>query len=143
MAPQDQSAKVPIDEDQIQLVALYGIGTRISAELRYKGWTQTVVSGSLNVRIGPWLIEEITPARVTLVRPAVPVSKAKSKKVGARPERLELYYASEAPDPVVPPAGMSARPAGLGMISLGAPMMPPAPPGVRVPVPALPQAYQK
>lgn len=142
LAP-EHASKTPVEDEKVQLVALYGIGSRISAEIRYKGWTQTVVSGSSNVRIGPWLVESITQNQVNLVRE---VSKAKlrgkSKKLQeAVVERKELYYAAETPDPTSSPNPMQ----GYGAPGIVTPIMPsfgPAP-STRMPMPPIPQARSK
>jgi hypothetical protein len=135
--------------DKVQVVALYGVGSRISAELRYRGWTQVVTPANLPARIGPWRIESITANQVSMVRVGDSADKAVAKRTGAskkslakaaaaEPERQELYFASETPDAQVP--ATNSRNPGYSPFGMPSSTLPPfvQAPGPRMPVPALP-----
>lgn len=119
---------------KMQLVAIYGVGRKLSAEIQYNGSTHTVRSGG-DATLGDWTVDAITPYSVVLSKPG-----AKGKKGESTPAvHQALHIASEpAADPNAG-ANASARRQGAGPMdfaSMASPFGNASMP--RMPVPQLP-----
>ena len=117
-----------------QLVAIYGIGNRLSAEIQYNGSTHTVRTGG-DPSLGDWTVETITPFTVVVTKPG-----AKGKKgADTAPVRQTLHLASEpAADPTAGQNSASRRQTtgGMDFSSMASPFGGSGMP--RMPVPQLP-----
>lgn len=116
-------------EEKIILVAIYGVGSKLSAEIQYNGVTHTVRAGGRNSQIGPWTVEAISPYHVALVKPAE-VKKQGKKEIVTPAANKDIYLANEvAPEPAEQDANAArgSMPGMIGMPPMGVPFgMPPA-----------------
>lgn len=124
----------PSASSKMQVVAIYGIGHKLSAEIQYNGSTHTVRTGVAS-SVGDWTVEAITPYNVVLSKPGV-----KTKKGESTPGvRQTLHLASEpATDPNAGSSGNSRRQGtgGPDFSSMTSPFSGGSMP--RMPVPQLP-----
>lgn len=120
-APVSVSAPEPetTETGKVELVAIYGIGTRLQAEVQYKGRTLTVSANGSNSQVGPWHVESVTPYLVSLVRPG---KKVKGKKAGeAQPVRDNIFFASDV-SPLAPAEQLGANgSSNAGAMGFGSP----------------------
>jgi hypothetical protein len=79
------------EEEKIQLVAIYGVGDKLNAELLYNGSTHTVRAVGRNSKVGPWTVESVTPYHVALVKPG---PKGKKGEEG-EPIHREIHLSSD------------------------------------------------
>lgn len=79
-------------EDDIRLMAVYGMANRLRAEIMYNG-RMVIVSRGVSEQVGPWVLREISPYKVTLAKEGgtkdskrdVYMSGASSVELHARP----------------------------------------------------------
>lgn len=93
-------------EDDIRLVAVYGMGNRLRAEIMYNG-RMVIVSKGASEQVGSWVLHDISPYKVTLA------------KAGATKESKRDVYMSGASS-----IELHARPVGDTQSAGGLPMFP-------------------
>lgn len=69
-APVAPLAGVAGETEDIRLMAIYGVGSDLKAEVLYNGNTFTLTQGAGNTRLGSWTVRSITPYRLILTKPA-------------------------------------------------------------------------
>lgn len=80
-APVSVLAGAAMDSDELKLLAIYGVGKDLKAEVLYNGNTFTLSKDTPNIKLGSWSFSEVTPSRLILTKEnANPKKGEKSKK---------------------------------------------------------------
>lgn len=96
-ASQAKERKAIAESDDLELVAAYGVGSKLQADVRYKG---AIVTVAVKQYVGAWQVESITPYKVVFVKKGGKKTEAYLSTQGENP-----LAASAGGLPSLPPAG--------------------------------------